>query len=196
MPIFRVNIRFNQQNLGTAINTFTCIQEFGEILNDATLLNDMTSWMEDIYDPLLSLMDTGFQFASGQVLEMGEDGSIVRIVGSISPDISGTANSDQLALPTAASAFVRTNEPKIRGSKRFSGFCEPNQADGLFDNALLNAMALAVIAWASNRGSVLTALYEPGVLSTSLETFVRFAGTAVITNIPGTQVTRKPGRGS
>jgi len=194
MADYRVNIRYNQQNLGSAVNTFVFRESIGTP-SDAQLLAAATAWMERIYDPLRPFMDSGCVFASGQVVEVNNLNETVRVVGGITPDISGTASGDQLALVTAASAFARTFEPKVRGSKRFPGVVETQQADGLLANPIVAALVEAVIEWLAN--FVIAGLAEgfPGVMSTTVLDFVEFAGTAVVTNIPGTQVTRKPLRG-
>jgi len=193
MSFLRVNMRFSQQSLGSAVNVYH--MEYNPTASDAAILAECESWMEDIYTPLRSFMDAGCQFASGQVLEVDGLGFTIRVIGSIAPNVSGTATGDQLALPTALSAFVRTEFPKVKGSKRFPGIGETWQTDGLFVNTIINALIQAVLAWAGSRGSILTLLWTPGVISGQQGDFVPFEGTAVVTNIPGTQVTRKPLRG-
>jgi len=193
MAFLRVNLRFSQQNLGSAVNVYH--MEYNPTATDSQILSETTDWMEDIYSPLRSFMDAGCQFASGQVLEVNGLGETIRVIGSITPTVSGTVSGDQLALPTALSAFVRTGFPRVKGSKRFPGIGESWQSDGLFFNTLINALVQAVLAWAGSRGSILTLLWTPGVISGQQGDFVPFEGTAVVTNIPGTQVTRKPLRG-
>ena len=193
MGILRVNLRFNQQNLGSAVNVYHA--QYGEPYADTALLEECTQWMEDIYTPLRQYMDAGCTFASGQVLEVDNEGTTIRVIGGITPVVSGNASGDQLTLVAAASAFARTEFPKVRGGKRFPGISEGQQQDGLFLNPLMAAMVDAVVAWISERGSILTELFTPGVISLQQLDFVEFAGSAVVTNIPGTQVTRKPLRG-
>lgn len=193
MPIYKVDIRFNNQGLGSAQNVFWF--ESGAAAGEHSfILSAATSWIQTIYGPLRPFMDTGCSFASGRVLRVAEDGEVLEVIGSITPVIGGTNNSEGLALPTAGSSFARTNNAKVKGSKRWPGFVEGTQVDGLFTNAIVAAMAQAVAEWI---GSFLIALFQatPGVLSTSEVTFLPFSGTGVVTNVPGTQVTRKPLRG-
>lgn len=194
MPYLRVTIKFNQQNLGTAVNTF--FMEYNAGASNSAILSECTDWMEDVYGPLRPHMDSGCVFGSGEVAHVAPDGSTLSILGSITPNISGTAAGDSLPLVDAASAFARTDVPRVRGSKRFPGISENAAGEGLFFNSIMAALASAVLGWVSQRGSILTWLWNPGVISSKTGTFERFSGTAVITNIPGTQVTRKPLRGA
>ena len=195
MSFFKISAKWNQQNLGTAINVFH-FEENSGTPTDASLLARAAEYLEDVYNPLVSGMDTGCVFMSGQLSQVAANGETIRIVGSITPTFNAQLGGDQLALTSAASIMARTGDPKARGSKRMPGISEAMQSDGLFSNALLAKLALSALAYVIDGGNILTWISYQGVLSTVSQTFKRFSGTAVITNVPGTQVTRKPLRGS
>lgn len=195
MPaIYKVTVAFNQNNLGRAMNSFTWRDNVDTFLLDSAVLAASENYINDIFGPLRPYMDTGYVFIEGQVAEIAAaDGSVVRLVGGITPTISGTAAGDMLPSVVAASGLARTEVPKVRGTKRFGGIVEAKQDNGLFDNPLLAALAGAVAEWIA--GDALGLLSSPGVWSEKQAGFVPFNGSGLVTNIPGSQVSRKPGRG-
>jgi hypothetical protein len=62
----------------------------------------------------------------------------------------------------------------------------------LYNNALLAAMAIATSRWIAGPANILS---EGGVWSSKASSFVPFANGGGTSNIPGTRVTRRPGRG-
>jgi len=194
MAIYKVEVKFNQQNLGSALNVYW-FQIEGTQPTNTQIKAGVTNWIESIYAPLVPTMDAGCTFSSCRITVVDTDGNTIGEVGDITCDISGSQSGHQLTLVAAASAFARTLVGKIQGRKRFPGISEDRNTDGLFDNVLLNALAQAALEWVATF-AISTFFGHPGVLSLSTGTFKQFTGTAVITNVPGTQVTRKPLRGS
>ena len=92
--------------------------------------------------------------------------------------------------------MARTGIPRVQGRKRLPGIVESAQFDGLFANALLNALAQAALVYILGLTGWPEISYFPGVPSSKTASWQRFEGTGTVTNIPGTQVTRKPGRGA
>lgn len=194
MAIYQVSIRFSQQALGSAVNVFWF--EAGIQSDVPQFLSDVADWVEDMYDTLRPHMDQGTVFASGAVNRMNINGTIAEVMGSINPVISGQDSGQQLALPTAGSVFARTGEPGVRGSKRLPGIVEDVLVDGLFTNAILQAMLSFAASWILGPSAFGVGGAFAGVLSSKLEAFAPFSGSGATTNVPGTQVTRKPLRGS
>lgn len=196
---YQVRVRFLQQGLGVAMNVWTARNIAAIQPSDPTILADMEAWMEAIYAPLRPVMDTGCTFADADVVEVtfDEEGKVIvaRVVGTIVPTISGLGTAEQLPLVDAGSAFARTGAPRVRGNKRFPGVSEVVQAEGLFNNVLLDALASAALAWLLGPTPGPFSSWLAGVMATSLLAFREFNGQAAVTNVPGTQVTRKPLRG-
>lgn len=194
MPYFRITLKFNQQSLGSAFNVFYFRNSVGSP-TDTQIRTVATDYINDIFDTLRNSMDAGCTFSSCQIDEVNLANETIRSLGSITPTVSGTASGDQLSLFTAGSMFARTDRAKTRGSKRLPGISEGRHVDGLFDNTLITALVNAALAYFSERGSVLTWIFQPGVISLIDNTWHALSGSAVVTNVPGSQVTRKVGRG-
>jgi len=194
MAYFRITLKFNQQSLGAAINVFYFRNSAGTP-TDAQIRTVATDYLNDIFSDLRGSMDAGCSLSSCQVDEVNLGNETIRSLGSITPTVSGTASGDQLSLFTAGSMFARTDRAKTRGSKRLPGISESRHSDGLFDNTLVNALVTAALAYFAERGSVLTWIFQPGVISLLDNTWHALRGSAVVTNVPGSQVTRKVGRG-
>ena len=190
----KVSMKFNAGNVGNAYNVFCC--EFNAVGSptDASVLSLMEDWMESIYNPIKGFMSEAYVANGARVSEIDETGAVVRVIGTISPAISGTAVNDPNSGPTSMSGFARTNVPKVRGSKRFPGVTDTNVVGQLLTNAAVSALADAVAAWIGMPG--LPLFYRAGVISSKALGFAPFSGTGAVTNVPGTQVTRKPFRGA
>jgi len=193
--LYKISVRFNDNNHGVAMNSFTWLETSLVPLPDAQVLERSEQWLNAIYAPLRIYMDTGYSFVEAQVDEISQaTGETVRGVGGITPTIGGQSAQDMLPAPDAGSALARTAIPRVRGQKRFGGFIEGQQTDGLLLNPLLSALAAATTQWIL--GAALEPAASTGVWSSKTLGFVPFNGSGVVTNVPGTQVSRKPGRGA
>lgn len=194
--VYKATLVFNANNHGVAMNSFVWKYSGLVPLTDNDAVGYTEDWLVDIFAPLRPLMDSGYALMSGVLDEIDPaTGLIVRHVGGLSPSVSGSNNADMLPAPDAGSALARTNIPRVRGMKRFGGFVEGQQTDGLFINSLVSALATATANWllGPNNG---TTGFNSGVWSSKAADFVPFANTGMVTNVPGTQVSRKPGRGA
>lgn len=193
--IYRLRQEFSQQGLGIAQNIYWLQNDTLLPPTDSQLLDAAVDYMEAIYAPLLPhLADT--LTSRGVVMdEVGTDGKVIRTIGSRSTAINGESDNDPLALTTAGSGFVRTNAPKARGGKRFPGIREAGTIQGLFTNTVVTALAAAVLEWLTGDGIPILLDLVTGILSITRSEFIPFSDSAVVTNVPGTQVTRKPLRG-
>lgn len=195
MAIYQVVVTHNQQNLGIAQNKYW-FEAPPELPGNPLWLAAVGSWMDAIYSPLQSSLDSGFVSMGVSIDMVDNDGSVLTHMGTTNPAISGTNAGDQLALTTALTLTARTFAPKIRGSKRIGGAEEGTQKDGLFLNGMLTAGVTAAIQWVLGPAGFGIAGAQAGVLSRTYQAFYPFTGSLQVTNIPGTQVTRKPGRGA
>lgn len=192
--LVKITLVFNNANRGVAVNSFVWNNN-DPIAADSVILSRSEQWMQAIFTPLRAHMSNQYTLSSGQVDEINPaDGKVLRHIGNINPSVSGTSGLEMLPTVDAASALARTNVPKVRGTKRFGGLTEATQVNGLFLNPLVSALATAAAEWLAGTG--LSLIDQPGVWSSKESGFVPFANSGAVTNVPGTQVSRKPGRGA
>lgn len=179
-------------------------------LPDADALTDMTAWMAYIYGFLDSFMDNEMQLADA-VVDVVEKAGVydpdpaintafvqtVRTVGNIFWTFTPAVSGEQYSSTVPAVMSMATGQPGTRGRKSISGFAESAVAQGLLMNSVVAGMASAAVGWLNGpTGTGGTYLWFPGVLSLKNGVFAPFKTPAVITNIPGTLVSRKIGRGA
>lgn len=192
---YKMTIVYNAASLGVATNIFWFQHVGGSPDPDDTVLSLAKDWAEDIYGDLTQFMALAFKLKEGVIDEVDTQGVKVRTVGSIDPDISGISSGDPLTLPAAGSTFARTSVPRVMGRKRWPGFHEGTTAGALFINNLVSGLATATLEWLAGPATIIFSEYVAGVISKRIGDFVPFADSGVATNVPGTQVTRKPLRG-
>lgn len=193
----KIAASWNMGSLGIAQNTYTL--RWSGAINplDSVLLSAMSAYLTSIYvtSGLTGVMHSSCTSLGAQVSEITASGALVRIIGGISPAISGTSGGDMNAGPTAMSGTARTNVPKVRGSKRFPGVIDSGVVGQLLTNSVMSFLVAAVSRWISGAGST-GGNYVAGVPSTRTGGWVDFNLTGLVKNVPGTQVTRKPLRGA
>lgn len=197
MPFYyQVRLALNFGALGVLQNTYS-ISYGGSIqLTNSAILSLMTTWMNSIYNTsgLRNTYANEITLKECEVTEHTVAGVLVRTVGNISPTVAGNSSADSSALTTAMSAQMNTNTPNVRGAKRFPPPTDDLVVNGLLVNSCVATLAQAAANWISP-GLVSTNPWVAGVFSTSTGQFVFTNGTGTVRNIPGTQTTRKPGRG-
>lgn len=190
---YKIRVMFNLANVSKGINTF--VWQANSILppTDSQVLSESLDWITAIYAPIRPLMDSNVTVMSCFVDELVEStGKVLRHVGSISPAVNGSLAQNALPFIDTGSAFARTNIPKVRGLKSFLGFTILHMVDGLYTNPLLSALTAATVAWLNGPS---LSVARAGVWSSKVNDFVPFINQGGTTNIPGSRVTRKPGRG-
>lgn len=192
---YKIRVQYNLAGLGVSTNVFWVQNTIGVSPPDNLLLDALEGWVEDIYTGLAAFMSDEHTFRDGIVDEVDAAGLVIRTVGSIAPNIDGQNVNDTTALTTAGSSFVRTAVPRVKGSKRWPGLVEAGTINGLFTNQFLAAIAEATLVWLAGPGAEILLGLVAGVISEKAGDFVPFADSGVATNVPGTQVTRKPLRG-
>lgn len=192
--ILKTTLTLNRGNQGVAMNTF--FHSTGaDSPSWSTISAALTTYINNLYAPMRNFMSTAMTLISCTVEEVNSAGEVIGLLGSITPTVDGNSANDMNSGPTAMTIGARTLYPKIRGSKRFAGVTDGNVVNQLLTNAALNGLAQAAAAYITvySSGGV---NFSPGVISTTLPGFAHFSLTgAWAKNIPGTQVTRKPGRG-
>jgi len=196
MFYYQIRMTWNLGGRGVMQNTFTIRYGGTVAVTDAAVLTQMQNWMNLVYGAsgLTSVMSNTVTFLSGIVTEHTVAGALIRELGGISPSVNGSSAADILPGVDALSATARTNTPKVRGGKRFGGIVETVINNQLLNNTALSALVAAVSRWITPALGGINP-WESGVFATSTGQFVPFNGTGIVKNIPGTQVTRKPGRG-
>lgn len=190
---YKIRVMFNLANVSKGINTFVWHSSLGVAPSDSVILSESNDWVTAMYAPLRPLMDSNVTMMSAFVDELNQStGKVLRHVGSISPAVNGTLSQSALPMIDTGSSFARTNVPKVRGLKSWMGFTILHMSDGLFTNPLLSALAAATVAWLNGPALAFT---ESGVWSSKVGAFVPFINQGGATNVPGSRVTRKPGRG-
>lgn len=191
--IYKVILTFNLNNLSTGQNSFIVRDPALIPYTDGLLLPILEDWVTSMWDSLRNHMDSGCTLISGAVDEIDNaTGEVIRHVGNISPSCNGAIGGDALTHFSAGSAFARTGVPGVRGSKRIAGLSEASSVDGLWTNLLLAALGTFASRWlvGLNPDNL-----EAGVWSSKVSSFVPFVPQGGVTNVPGTQVSRKIGRG-
>lgn len=193
MKIYKIILTFNLNNLSTAQNSFVFSDNGIIPSTDAFVLSEAEDWITNMFDAIKSYMDAGVTLTSAVVDELNNaTGEVLRHVGSISPSASGALTGDSLPHFAAGSVFARTGVPGVRGSKRIAGISEAQSTDGLFQNGALAALATLAARWLVGPAA---SAFLGGVWSSKALSFVPFVNQGGATNVPGTQVTRKIGRG-
>lgn len=191
--IYKIELEFNLASVSTGMNSFVWQESAVIPASDGLVLGESEDWISAIWQPIRNHIDTNVTLTSGRVVELiAATGEMLRIVGSISPVVNGNLGNHALPWVDTVSMFARTAVPRVRGGKSIAGFTEAAQEDGLFNNAALSAAAAAATAWIAGPGLSASA---PGVWSSKVAGFVPFVGSGGVTNVPGTRVSRRPGRG-
>lgn len=190
---YKLALKFNLANITVGMNVFYMSVQDSFPGGDAALLALAEDWMDLVWAPMRNFMDSGVSLMVATLYELTEaTGEVARVVGTFSPVVNGNIAGDVLPFVDTGSCFARTGIPKVRGGKSFAGFSEASVIDGLFTNLALAALASATAAWLNGPPSLLA---EGGVWSSKMLGFVPFVNGGGTSNVPGTRVSRRPGRG-
>jgi hypothetical protein len=191
--IVKVSLKFNLANISVGMNTFYATVADSYPGDDAALLLILEDWIENIWSPIRGTIDTGVTLMNGWVDEIfNPTGEVLAHIGVINPTVNGSLGGDSLPYVDTGSMFARTNIPRVRGGKSIAGMSETNTVDGLFNNPALAGLAAACAAWIAGPPSL---FMDGGVWSSKVGGFVPFSNGGGVTNVPGTRVSRRPGRG-
>ena len=200
MPDFyyKATVRWNNGSLGKIQNTFSFRHNAVVQDSDTTLLANTMAWITGIIvtSGLRIVAHTSITFSDGSLDQVDATGNVIRHVGGFGDaTLSGQSSGESMPRPVAMSGTARTNTPKVRGGKRFFPPVEGAVAEGLLINTAMSYLVAAVSRWLAGYTVLGVPRYVSGVFSERTGGFVPFNGTGLVYNVPGTQVTRKPGRG-
>lgn len=196
---YRATLTWNLGALGVAQNTYHFRHDALTADSDTVLRANVMAWMTGIYvtSGLRNVMHTSIQFASGQLDEVTQTGDLVRHIGGFGDaTLSGQSGGDTEPGIVSMSVSGRTNTPKVKMGKRFPPPVDGGVLSSLFINSVLSFMVAATVRWLTGYTVLGVPRYVAGVISTKTGGFVDNNGTGLVYNIPGSQVTRKPGRGA
>lgn len=166
---------------------------------DATVVTAIADWMDDAYGEVSASLPNDFAHRLSQVDEVqfnatSGEWEVVRTLGYYTATFALSALADPLQNASSATAVFNTSRPKSRGRKAMFPFDEGSQGAGYLESAALTRMA----AYAAEvlDGIVLAPLNTlvAGVIRAGVDTFLDFI-VGSVTNVLGTQRTRKPGVG-
>lgn len=196
---YKVTLGWSVSGLGREYNTFAFREMRPTTDTDANILTDLTAYLTSVYQTsgLRNVMHTSRVFYSGVCWECSASGGTIRQVGTLgSANLSGQSSGDAEPGPVALSVTARTNTPDVRGGKRFPGVVDGGIVGGLLTNGVMSILVAAATRYITPYTVLGVVWYQPGVFSSKTGAFVPFNNQALVTNIPGTQVTRKPLRGN
>lgn len=190
---YKIALKFNLANITVGMNVFYMSVQDSFPGGDSALLALAEDWMDAVWSPMRNFIDSGVTLLTAHLYELNDaTGEVVRIVGTFAPVVNGNIAGNALPFVDAGSIFARTAIPRVRGTKSIAGFGQAASLEGLFTNAALAGLAAATAAWLAGPPSLLA---EGGVWSSKVLGFVPFVNGGGATNVPGTRVSRRPGRG-
>lgn len=176
---------------------FRCV--FATAQTEAQVRTTLQSWLEDLLDnlELLTFDEVVSRETFVDVVEWSPTETrweVVQNVGSFIPSFTPTQALDPMPDQNSPYVVFKTARPKTVGKKKLFPFTETS-----FDGSTLSAsLVTAIVAYAADAmDDAVIGLLDymvPGVPRTAVDAFYDFA-LAVVTNIVGTQRSRKPGVG-
>lgn len=164
--------------------------------DDDDVVTDLTAWVKDVYDELVS--DVSNTVDGSQVIGY--------IYDAIDDDWDELATNNWVwnptnatgELPRGAAALMnaRTTDPDTNGKKYMGGLCEDGLTNGLWTAGVLADMVLAGGKWITPVVKAATgALFTPGVWSPTDTVFKAMGTTVIYPTMPAYQRRRKRGVG-
>ena len=171
-------------------------EDTGGSNDDDDVLDDIETWVEDIYDHIASVMseDVTIDDAKVYVYDAGDDD--FDEVGDRSLSVPFIQTGDFMPHGIAAVANANTENPDVQGRKYWGGFTEASNLDGYMSGGIIAAMSLCVGEWITGFVGVETGSdFVPGVYSLTKTVFYPFTTEAATNLLWGYQRRRKPGVG-
>ena len=198
--ILKVTMEVTLDDGTIAQNVFRLEAQLAAPQADLTVVNAIEVWIEDCYNELSSeLVDEITQ----NLCSVDEESwnavlgawEVTRNVGLFTPTVTYGNLSDPLPNACAATATFDTDRPRSNGRKGMFPFGEDQQGSGFLEPSTLTAMAgfaAEVLA-----GILLSPFNNlvPGIIRVGVDAFLPFIS-ASVTNVLGSQRTRKPGIGA
>lgn len=166
---------------------------------DNEVIESLTGWVANVWYPDWRAFCSNEVTLDGwQADILNADGTVARNLGALSAlNLAGAVISDNDAAAVAAYMQANTAVPKTRGRKFVPGVADERIQNGVLNATSVSQLALLALTYIAERtvtggAGVLTA----GVLSKTLQQFVPFINSVVVTDVPAYQRRRKPNVGS
>lgn len=193
--ILRVVLTFTLADGGLMQNIFTIVVTETVVSNWVDALSGVEEWLEDMYTSYQAVMPDTVQSSQTELQLRDQANSEWNTVAQRPfTDIGGQSGSDTTPGTTCATVVAFPETPRHWGFKNLPPVGEDNTADGLLTATVLAAMLLFSGFWVNGRQGV-TFSFDSGVYTLATETFRQFTSAIKLSDIMGTRVTRKTGRG-
>jgi hypothetical protein len=164
--------------------------------DEADIVDDALEWVEDMYFELVGKMSDEIDGSMVQVYVYDPGDDDFDEIGTVGWTFNPSQPTDQLPRGVAGLINTQTVEPDVQGKKYLPGLCEVNCDDGLWDEAMITALAAFGVVWlAPFAGGTSGADWSPGVWSPTRSDFFDADGEFLISTIPAYQRRRKRGVG-
>ena len=194
--IIRATINYSVPNASEVQNVFHWILAEATT-TDAQVLDEITRWTEDDWgEDWSELASDSADLTSVKVDVVTALGTIVRAIGIGAIGLSGGQAGGVVSAAVSAYMLLKTDIPKVRGSKYVPGIADVNIQEGSLTASALIDFAFLLIEYGSTLNPIGLAELIPGVPSTVLGVFQPFLDTGDLETIPAYQRRRKPSVGS
>lgn len=174
----------------------TLISGAGGPWDEADVLDDMLTWVDDMYTHIAGWLSDEIDGSQVQVYKWDAVGTDWDEVGSEVWTFAGTSVNDQMPRGVAALLNAKTTDPDVNGKKYIPGTTDGNSGDGLWVAGYLAALVDFGAEWVVPfTGLVSAADFDPGIWSVVQEALYAMSLTVVIPTIPAYQRRRKRGVG-
>lgn len=196
--ILRLAVEYVAAHTGIMLTVHTYQLTTGPV-TDTEVLESIGGWVENVWHGSWSDLASNEVTIDGWQAEiLNTDGTVNRFIGLdtglvLAGDVIGDPD------PAAVSAFMQasTAVPKTRGRKYIPGVADPRIENGVLNATTLSQLAALALVYVAERSvSAGAGILTAGVLSRTLQQFVPFQGSVVVTNVPAYQRRRKPNVGS
>lgn len=183
-----------------AQNVFYFQASFQTTQSDSAVAAAIESYIEDIYDAVVSFLSDGFTINPSYVHEVAYNSETsqwetVRLLDVINPSFTHTNTDDPFPNQIAPVLVANTTRPSSFGRKFLMGFVETAALGGDLTTSALTALATALASYIADETISAGNDLIVGVPRSHNSTFLTFTD-GVVNSIVGTQRRRKPGVGA
>lgn len=193
--ILRVVLTFVLADGGLMQNIFTIVVTETVVSNWVDALSGVEEWLQDMYEAYMDSVATEVESVSSE-LQLRDSGAAEWNTVAQRPftDIIGIATDDTAPSTTCGTVVAFPDIPRHWGFKNLPPVADSLILNGILLPSVVADMLLFAGFWTSGRQG-LTFSFDSGVYSLATETFRQFTSSVKISDILGTRVTRKTGRG-
>jgi len=180
-------------NGGQHINVFYYEADFSEEQGEATVVEDLTAKLDNVYGELEDILEQSMTFDQYAFYKREPPDWVW--IGEGTPDITPAGSGTQLPDGVAAVMRMYTERNKTIGRKFIGGLREEGWTGDEWSPTEVTALGLFLAKWADDYDPREGVTYTAGVYS-EVYGFQDATGVVVLNTIPGYQRRRKPGVGA